>query len=1407
MIKRKRLLFSLLFLIVIVPTAIYFAQHPLFASADSHVSFDEGGGTSVKDTEGTLTGTITGATWVSDGCKDGKCLSFDGTGDYVSFGDAASLDYVASDNWTQELWFRHGPISSGTQVLIAKHNATAGGYKVYLNSDGTISFGIDDDSTWNPDDVATSTSRYDDSRWHMISIVKTGTTRIDLYIDAIAVASDTSISATGTLVNSDTYYLSMDGNGSSNGWVGFLDDFKVYASARTADQIKADFIAGSPLGGNTASFGTDTASNLTNGLVGWWKMDETSWINDCFTSSIIDSSGTNNNGKACPNSTGPTGAALGKFGVGGNFNGTNQYISIGNPSSLNFNDSSFTINTWFQIDTLPSTGSNHYTLINKENASGTSTARGFSLFVNKYDDKLNFRSYNSSGWPDGATTLVSINALSTATWYQVTATYDSSSKTVKLFLNGVEQADSTVSEITNASGQNVTFASYSSGASGFTDGNLDEVRIYNRALSPAEVQQLYTYAPGPVGWWKLDENTNTSILDSSGNNNSGTIHGTPNWTIGKTGSAMNFNSGDDYVSAEDSNSLDINYGITISAWIKRDSASFGNWNTILDKYETSGGNDWEYWLGFSSSNALDFMYNPGTKDDSDRIYSTNSSAAITDSNWHYVTATYDKSNVILYIDGVKKYSIAHADTIYSGTGLVKIGIGASADSTTRFYGNIDDVKIYNYARTPAQILEDMNGGKPANTSPIAYYKFDEGFGDYNYNSGTQTAKVWLAGGNTCPGDSTCPTWTNDGKFSKALSFDGGDFAESEVSSSLDFYDSMPITTSIWIKTNTKPTNNYGLIMINDNSVGDYAQDKSIQITSAGLARYYTYDGSEVYATGTTDVTDGNWHHLVGTFDGTTQKIYVDGILEGQTAATTTQNFVQPKLILSNYVVGYYDRYIGLIDEAKIFNFALTPDQVVQEYNQGQAQVLGSLSDTSSLTGGSVASNSASVANCVPGSSDPCNPPLHYWKLDENTGTTANDIGYSPASGTLYNNSQWKPGKNGSAVSFKSSNFSLINTGNASINNKSALTLSAWIKRSVTGDDTLIGEENYGSRTGFSIEWYSDNKFYCNIYDGTYYHNAVFTPPNDFNWHYFSCVFDGSQLTDQTKAKIYMDGVLQTTTNENESGNLPTTVHADDTDFYIAKGYSNATIDDVKVYDYARTPAQVAWDYNHGSPMAWWKLDEPSWNTTASEVKDSSGNNYHGTAGNNATTTTGKYNQAGTFDGSGDYVSFGSSTSFITGSSETSVCAWIKYAPSSVTTDGAIISKYDGSLQGWMFWVDDSAAVSGRSNTITFMISPDSDPGRVEGSSNLVETDVWSHYCGVFKGGSYLRLYKNGILDQQVTVSVPTTVDSTTNATYLGRVDSGTTRDFEGQIDDVRIYNYALTQTQIQTIMNNGAVRF
>ena len=83
-------------------------------------------------------------------------------------------------------------------------------------------------------------------------------------------------------------------------------------------------------------------------------------------------------------------------------------------------------------------------------------------------------------------------------------------------------------------------------------------------------------------------------------------------------------------------------------------------------------------------------------------------------------------------------------------------------------------------------------------------------------------------------------------------------------------------------------------------------------------------------TGTKNCADNNWHYVVGTWDGTTGKVYVDGYLENSGSLTASAYTYSSTNIGRNISGGY--NFNGNIAQVSIYNIALTPQEIQQNYN-------------------------------------------------------------------------------------------------------------------------------------------------------------------------------------------------------------------------------------------------------------------------------------------------------------------------------------------------------------------------------------------------------------------------------------------------------------------------------------------
>ena len=94
-------------------------------------------------------------------------------------------------------------------------------------------------------------------------------------------------------------------------------------------------------------------------------------------------------------------------------------------------------------------------------------------------------------------------------------------------------------------------------------------------------------ASGLVAYWKFDEGSGTTVADSSGNGNTGTLVNGPLWTAGRVGNALFFDGIDDNVTVPDSTSLDLSSSFTLSAWVNPDRLRQSDFRSILAKNTAS----------------------------------------------------------------------------------------------------------------------------------------------------------------------------------------------------------------------------------------------------------------------------------------------------------------------------------------------------------------------------------------------------------------------------------------------------------------------------------------------------------------------------------------------------------------------------------------------------------------------------------------------------------------------------------------------------------------------------------------------------------------------------------------------------------------------------------------------------
>ena len=371
--------------------------------------------------------------------------------------------------------------------------------------------------------------------------------------------------------------------------------------------------------------------------------------------------------------------------LGGNFNGQ-QYVD----STLTVTSSTLTVSVWFNALYLsnanPRLVANSHTDVD---------AQGFQLMFNSggasgFFDVGNGAAEGRASWSQ---------QLVEGTWYHYVGVYNGT--TVSAYLNGVQVASTAFAggAIAAGTGPAINIARNPTYAGDYFIGAIYDVRIYEQALSAAQVLALYqavTPPPPsrPTAEWTLTQASvsGTTVPDASGNGNAGTVVSGP-LTFGAMGA--NFN-GQQYV---DSTLTGTPSALTVSVWFN--AANLSNANPRLAANSHTDVDASGFQLMFNSGGASGF-FDVGNGTAEGRA---SWSQQLVEGTWYHYVGVYNGATVSAYLNGVQVASAAFAGgAIAAGTGP-DINIARNPTyAGDYFIGAIYDVRIYEQALSAAQVL-------------------------------------------------------------------------------------------------------------------------------------------------------------------------------------------------------------------------------------------------------------------------------------------------------------------------------------------------------------------------------------------------------------------------------------------------------------------------------------------------------------------------------------------------------------------------------------------------------------------------------------------------------------------------------------------------------------------------------
>jgi len=597
----------------------------------------------------------------------------------------------------------------------------------------------------------------------------------------------------------------------------------------------------------------------------------------------------------------------------------------------------------------------------------------------------------------------------------------------------------------------------------------------------------------------------------------------------------------------------------------------------------------------------------------------------------------------------------------------------------------------------------------------------------------------------------------DGIAGGAIAFDGNGYARIDSKPTLDF-GSNDFSVAYWMK--TAYTGATDMVLI------DKRYPFCSRWSASGQRLYFSvnpyadgeYQGwKETWSDSA--LNDGKWHYIVGTVgNGVTNgvKLYVDGVAQAKHDTATGTFDGYPILLGRDWADT--EHYDGLLDEARVVPRALTAEEIGQAYR-----------DTITLA---------------------------EWRFEESVESTNVLDHWDGHDGTLVNLAPTNcrlGGCVGYGIEFDGSGYAQIDNDPALDFGSNDFSVAYWMKTAYTGaTDMVLIDKSYpfrstwrasAQRLYFSVNPYADGEYQG--WKETWSDSAL----NDGKWRYIVGTV-GNGVTNGVK--LYVDGVAQAK-HDTATGTFdgyPITLGRDstNTEYYVGR------LDQVAVYAKALTSNEVYDTYQSARLLGSWSFGEGGGVT----VKDSSVHFNHGTLmdmpGNCRVADVG--GDALEFDGSG-YVKILNDLAFQFVDSDYSVSLWMK---TSGTNEMVLVNRR------YALWVTWSAG----SERLSFAVNPYLE-GEYQGwqharSDSALNNGKWHHVVGTLENGvpDGVKMYVDGVL-QATPASATGTLD--TADILIGRhwIDTAD-EDYEGLLDEVRIFSGALSSNEVADLYAEGEAR-
>jgi hypothetical protein len=575
---------------------------------------------------------------------------------------------------------------------------------------------------------------------------------------------------------------------------------------------------------------------------------------------------------------------------------TNSYATA--PGPVVDTSQSYSVSAWVK----PSSLSGIRTFVSMDG----NAISPFYLQMNNGQFQLTTRSSDATA--SVATTVLGSTAV-VGTWYHVAGVYDDVAHTITLYVNGVSQGSAAFTLPWKANGATtVGRAKWNGGNVDFYSGAIDDVRLEGRALSPGEIAALatdpkysdaVTGTSGLAGYWRLGEATTSSdtfagLPGATLQSRAGEIGAT--WS--KTGSS------DDAVltisgrlrksgiashsSIYTTSAAPPSANYTVEADVYFASALTGDMAGVVGRFNTSNGIDTFYIARYQTNEQKWMLY--AVVNGAWNWLGASGVQALTPGTSYRLSLAMSGTSIRMLVNGVEQVSAVDSSIPGAGRGGVGLGLGPSATTVT----DITGLHLDNFQITPS--VADAAGTNPG-----------------------------IATGGLTFGAAGAPY----GEANTAATFDG--INDAVVVPDAAALKPATVTVEAWVKPNAAIPN-YASVATKTTAT-TWSDGYGMFASNGGIAFWVNDD--DVNRVSTAALPAGAWSHVVGTYDGSTIKVYLNGALVQSLAYSAPLTHSSSPLLIGNAVGAGNFHWAGGLDEVAVYSRALTATEVAQHYAAGQ----------------------------------------------------------------------------------------------------------------------------------------------------------------------------------------------------------------------------------------------------------------------------------------------------------------------------------------------------------------------------------------------------------------------------------------------------------------------------------------